>query len=45
MKTKSLPELQKYISEQISKGILTDNVLNELSGLEEFKNLTLKKVE
>jgi hypothetical protein len=24
---------------------LTDNVLNELSGLEEFKNLTLKKVE
>lgn len=45
MKTKSLPELQEYVADQMRKGVLTKNVLTELSGLEEFKNLTLRKVE
>ena len=45
MKTKPLPELKEYIADQMRKGILTRNVLTELSGIDEFKNLTLRGQE
>ena len=41
MKTKSLPDLKEYIADQMRKGVLTKNVLTELSGMDEFKNLRL----
>tara|TARA_Y100000401_G_C8324751_1_gene227475 strand:- start:135 stop:3569 length:3435 start_codon:yes stop_codon:yes gene_type:complete len=45
MKKKSLPEVKEYILDQMRKGILTDRVLLELGTKDDFKNLSLRRIE
>ena len=41
----TIPEIQKFIKDQQSKGILTANVEEQLVKLKEFRDIKLRKVE
>ena len=45
MKNMSLDDLPKYLQEQTNKGLLTKPVIETLSQLDEFKNLTLQDLK
>jgi len=45
MENMTIPEIQKFIKDQQSKGILTANVEEQLVKLKEFRDIKLRKVE